>query len=511
MTPNQNFGDAKETEHHHLNNKIRLEYVSNIDGSDNFPSREQADDGVPSVPEREEVEMPGRPLSYAQKALWLWYQLAPETGAYNTGVALRVRSAIDPDALADAVTRTAQRHELVRTTFDQVNGEPTAFLVDHSPVELVVRDLPHATEDELHRVVGAELNAPFQLTDAGAFRFVLVRRGECDAVFLVAGHHIATDATSNGLLMRDLLDAHELRTRGHARSLPSLSASYADYVASEAQLLSSARGQRLVRYWREVCEGGLAAELPTDRPRSGLAAIGATHHVQFSGELLGSLRHTARACGVSLFSYLLAVFQALIQHYTQQNDFLIGCPSTTRLRPSLRAVVGNFVNTLVFRAHFTPATTLRDAALAVDRQVRSGMAAVGYPFALLTRTANRPRTRAGASLCNITFNLIGSANPDPLSRLLLDCEGGPATSYAGLRLAPFELPQAEGQLDLSVNVRESTDSLVIDFRYSTQVFDAATIERFAGCFARAMKVAVAEPTVLVTAHAIGSPGADDHG
>ncbi|MFD4540080.1 condensation domain-containing protein [Streptomyces bauhiniae] len=440
--------------------------------------------------------MPSRhPLSHAQGALWFLSRLAPGSGVYNTGVALRIRSAVDATRLDLAVLQTAARHELLRSTFDEVDGEPVRLLHEAPLNGLEVRQLTNADDDSVRDAVRAALISPFATESGGAFRFLLLRRSPTESVFLVAGHHIATDATSNWLVLRDVMETYRRLTEGGEPSLPAPGGSYDAYVEKETALLASPRGARMAGYWRELCEGADPVAIPTDRPRPAAPSkAGRTHHVDLGEERLEPLREAARASGVSLFSFLLGTFQSVLHRFTRQNGFLVGCPTTTRLSPAMREVVGNFINTLVFRADFTPGTTFRDAARAADEQVKNGLARVGYPFELLTRIANRPRTSAGSSLCRITFNMIGTPNPDPLLRLLLDGEDGSAPlRYADLLLSPYELPQAEGQLDLAVSIRQSAGSLAVDFRYDVDLFDPATIEQFAGYFLRGIDAALADP------------------
>ncbi|MEU4996169.1 condensation domain-containing protein [Streptomyces sp. NPDC021622] len=438
-------------------------------------------------------------LSHAQQALWFLHELAPVSSAYHTGVALAVRSALDTAVLADAVAATVHRHPMADSAFIRHGGHPVRLHTAPAPPRLEVREVPGADDAELHRAVRDALNEPFDLETRGAFRFVLLRRTPSDAVLLVAGHHIGTDATSNWLLLRDVVHAHGRIASGDEAGLAPVPGDYDAYVAKEAKLLASPRGERLAAQWHARCDGAAPAEIPTDRPRTAhRSGVGATHTIDLDAPLVARLREAARTCGVTLFSYLLGTFQGLLHRYTRQNDFLVGCPTTTRMAPALREVVGNFINTLVFRAEFGPTTTFREAAGAADAQVRAGIAGVGYPFSLLTRTANRPRSSSGASLCQITFNMIGTAAPDPLMRLLLDSEsGGDAIEYAGLVLAPCPLPQAEGQLDLSVNIRQSAETLSVDFRYDVDLFDPDTVRRFADLFVRAADQSAADPDAPV--------------
>ncbi|MEV7022285.1 condensation domain-containing protein [Kitasatospora sp. NPDC093558] len=433
-------------------------------------------------------------LSHAQRALWFLHRLAPDSAVYHTGVALTVRSAVDLPALRAAVTAAADRHDMLRSLFREQDGQAVRIVAAHPPVGLELRELPGRTDQELRAAVRAALIEPFALEWQGAFRFVLLRRAAADAVLLMAGHHIATDATSNWLILRDVLDGYRRITSGESAVTAPPSGSYDDYVVREQTLLQSPRGARMEQYWHRVCDGAEPAEIPTDRPRpAGSSGVGSSYHLDLSGDRVRGLRDLARSSEVTLFAVLLGVLQGLLHRYTRQNRFLIGCPTTTRISPDSREVVGNYINTLVFRADLAPGATFREAVAAADRQVKSGLGSLGYPFELLTRTVNRPRTGGGSSLCRITLNLIGAPSGDPLLRLLLDPADGATAEVAGLHLAPFELPQAEGQLDLAVNVRQSADTLAVDFRYDVDLFDPSTIERFAGYFTRAIDAALAEP------------------
>ncbi len=437
-------------------------------------------------------------LSHAQRALWFLHHLAPDSAVYHTGVALAIRSAVDPPRLAAAVAAAAQRHDMLRSRFHEDCGQGVRSVDRTAPSGLEVREVPGMSADGLRTAARRALHEPFRLETEGAFRFVLLRRSAEDAVLLMAGHHIATDATSNWLVMRDVLHAYEQLGEGGSGELDPLRSDYDQYVTRERSLLDSPRGEKMERYWHQLCEGAAAAELPTDRPRPVVSSrAGSTYHLDLTDGRIEGLRELARASEVSLFSVLLGTFQGLLHRFTRQNDFLVGCPTTTRISPPSREVVGNFINTLVFRAAFTPSTTFRQAFKLADQQVRGGLVNAAYPFELLTRGVNRPRTSGGASLCRITFNLIGTQTPDRLLRLLLDGAEGQTAEVAGLTFAPFELPQAEGQLDLAVNLRQSVDTLAVDFRYDVDLFEPATIERFAGYFTRALDAALAAPDAPV--------------
>ena len=81
------------------------------------------------------------PLSYAQQRLWFLDQLEPGGVAYNLPMALRMRGALDTGALEASLSELVRRHEILRTTFDLVDGAPVQVIAAPTPLRLEVVDL----------------------------------------------------------------------------------------------------------------------------------------------------------------------------------------------------------------------------------------------------------------------------------------------------------------------------------------------------------------------------------
>lgn len=430
-----------------------------------------------------------RPLSVGQEALWFLYRMAPDSSAYNVAAAVRVHTPPDIGILRKALAATAERHDMLRSTFVEEPTGPRRAVGPAGASKLTVHDVGAVPDDELHAYVRSLSTSPFDLARA-AFRADLVRRGDTDAVLLLTAHHIATDAYSQGIVLRDLLDAYGA---GGAVTREPVEVTWDHHVAAEVAVLESSRRDELEAYWRHVCTGvPRVLELPADRPRPARQTFeGDTYELRLPEEFTAGLRAAAFGAGVTPFVLLMAVFQSTLHRWTGQDDFLVGWPTTTRSGRRTRDAVGYFVNSLALRAHFEPSTTFADLFRSLDEQIRNGVSHVGYPFALLPKAIGLPHDPSRPPITQVAATMVTTNRLDPLADLLAAGEAaGRELVAGGLRVSAFDVPQQEGQCDLSVEFLQSTASLRISFRYHTRLFERSAVERFARHFHRYAEAAV---------------------
>ncbi len=68
------------------------------------------------------------PASFSQERLWLFDQQYPRSSAYNIPAAVRITGALDVPALEQTIHGVVDRHEVLRTTFEAVDGRPTQVI-----------------------------------------------------------------------------------------------------------------------------------------------------------------------------------------------------------------------------------------------------------------------------------------------------------------------------------------------------------------------------------------------
>ncbi|MFD7711495.1 condensation domain-containing protein [Streptomyces sp. NPDC059785] len=423
------------------------------------------------------------PLSVGQEGLWLLHSLAPESSTYHLAGGVRMEPAPDPEILARAVDAVTERHPMLRSVYaDTEAGPRRRVLPPGATGRLTVREVADVDDEELRRMVDAEVARPFRLTEEGPFRAVLLRRGTKDAVTVIVTHHIATDALSQWLLWRDLLTAFADAAAGKDPRLEPPATDFDHFVRAERTLLDSSRGARQAEFWREECAGSQAGEFPTDRPRPAApASKGASLVRRLPDALSERIRTAAAGQEVSQFAVALGALQALVNRWTGMRDFLIACPASVR-RSAAREVVGYYVNPVLVRARIDRSATLgRVVADAADR-IRQATARASYPFPLVARDAGD-----AGPLYRISMTMVATDRFDGGMEV---AAAGVPMEVGGVTVTYLEMAHLEGQCDVSLEVLRDANGLTVALRYDTALFERATMERLFDQYVRFLTAAV---------------------
>jgi amino acid adenylation domain-containing protein/non-ribosomal peptide synthase protein (TIGR01720 family) len=429
------------------------------------------------------------PVSFAQQRLWFLDQLEPDSAAYNIPTAVRLTGQLDLAALEHSLHALVERHESLRTTFAAVDGQPVQLIapVAELPLPLVdLRQLPQGErEAEAQRLAAEEARQPFNLGSGPLTRARLLRLAPDDHIMLLTMHHIVSDGWSIGVLVREIAALYA------GQPLPPLPIQYADYAAWQRTWLAGdgtgeTPQQRQLAYWRERFSGELPVlELPTDRPRPAVSSgRGEHYHFDLPGDLTGELRNLGQREGVTLFMTLLAAFQLLLMRYSGTDDIVVGTPIANRTRPELEGLIGFFVNTLALRTDLSGEPGFRELLRRVRETALGAFAHQDVPFEMVVEAVQPERNLSRTPLFQVMFVLQN-----------LPQQG---RSLPGLSMRQLETHSGVSSFDLTLNISEQGDGLHAIFEYSSDLFEAATIERMAGHFATLLRAIVATPDTPIT-------------
>ncbi len=443
------------------------------------PLRPAAHDGPP-------------PLSFAQERLWFLDQLEPGSAAYNMPGALELEGPLDPGALRAALAAVVARHEALRTTFELVADNPRQRIHPAADAAVPLIDLsgcpPAARSVESERLTREQARVQFDLARGPLLAALLVRLEPGLHRFLVTMHHIVSDGWSVGVLVREVAELYAAAIEKRPAALPPLPVQVADVAVWQREwLVGDVLGSQLA-WWRERLAGAPAVlDLPADRPRPAVASYrGATVPLVFGPGLVGALQKLARREGATLFMTLLAGFQALLARLTGAEDLVTGTAVAGRNRLETERLIGLFVNSLALRTGLAGDPDVRGLIARARETALGATAHQDVPFERLVEELQPERSLAQA----------------PLFQVMLILQNTPAVALeaAGLRLRPLGEASGTAKLDLTLALEPREDGgLAGTLEYATDLFDAATLHRFAGHLETLLAAAVADPAQRLSA------------
>ncbi|HEX3555462.1 MAG TPA: amino acid adenylation domain-containing protein [Thermoanaerobaculia bacterium] len=408
------------------------------------------------------------PLSYGQQRLWFLDQLVG--GAfYNIPMAYRLAGTLDVVALERSLNEIVRRHEVLRTSFPAVDGQPVAIVAPALTLPLPVVDLSSlaapARAAELRRQVGEEAGRPFRLDLTPLLRATLLRLAGEDQVLVVDVHHIVFDGWSTGIFFGELVELYKAFAAGAPSPLPELPLQYADFALWQREWL---RGDVLagqLAYWRQrLAEAPAVIELPLDRPRPPVQTFnGASLDAVLPRELTAGLRELSQAAGATVFMALLTAFQALLHRYSGQPRIVVGTPIANRNRAEIEGLIGLFVNTLALATEVDGDLSFLELLARVREASLGAYAHQDVPFEQLVEALEPQRNLAHQPLFQVMFAFQNLP--------------APALELPGLRAGTVASREETAKFDLNLLLEEHGPAIGGTLNFNVDLFDGTTAIR----------------------------------
>ena len=420
------------------------------------------------------------PLSFAQQRMWFLDRLDPGNPANNIFRALAFSGRLDARALGRGLAEIVRRHEALRTIFPTVGDEPRQRVLAKLEPPLPKIDLaglPAARRRPIAlELARREARHAFDLSRGPLLRATLVRLAAEEHVLFLNLHHIAADGWSMSLLWRELTvfyrhySAGGIGGTGLPSPLPEPALQYPDFAVWQRERLAGERLAAELDWWRgQIGDAATVLELPTDRRRPATESFrGAIERLAVPPETESGLRTLAREGGATLFMTLLAAFEVLLHRYTGQPEFLVGTTVAGRNRPEVEAVIGFFANTLLLPAGLAGNPTFRQLLARVRTLTLGAYSHQELPFERLVEELHLDR--------HLSHN--------PLFQVLFALQNLPEEEIAlpGLSIAAVDVERGLSKLDLTLDLADTREGIAGYLEYSTDLFEAATVERMARHF-----------------------------
>ncbi|MCU0287244.1 MAG: amino acid adenylation domain-containing protein [Acidobacteria bacterium] len=399
------------------------------------------------------------PLTPAQQRIFMMQQLEPDSTAYNLPFSYILEGDLHRRRLEETFNKLIQRHEMLRTSFKLMDGEPVQQV--HSQVHFEVGQF---------QLGAGNFVRPFDLSCAPLLRvgfseiehFQDKRKG----VLMIDIHHIAADGVSLGLLLKEFMILYE------DRQLPPLTLQYKDFAQwqNDPQQVESRKKQG--QYWlREFAEFDQIKplNLRPDYERPGeIHFEGSTFVFEIQPDQINALKTLAMQEETTLFTVLLAIYIIMLAKISGQGDFAVGMLSAGRIHTDLDNIIGMFVNTLALRCRYHGEMNFVEYLAAIKKKSLEAFENQDFQFEDLVRELGVERVQ----------------NRNPLFDTMFVHQdlGLQELKIPGLELKPNELETKIAKFDLTMNCVGTVDNYRFHIEYSTQLFKKEKIERYAGYF-----------------------------
>ncbi|MDQ2902118.1 MAG: amino acid adenylation domain-containing protein [Chloroflexota bacterium] len=425
------------------------------------------------------------PATFAQQRLWFLEQLEPNGSAASVPAHMQLTGQLDSAVLTRCLHELSARHEVLRTTFAVVDGQPIQVVAPTVRLPIPFVDLSNTTESEreasVQRLMLEETQRPFHLTTGPLVRARLLKLSDTEHMLLFVMHHTIADGWSVGILFRELVALYAAYTQGKPSPFVELPVQYADYALWQRQWLQGEVLEQQVRYWQEHLAGApTTLDIPCDRRRPPVQTYaGAMLSYELDKSLTEQLKVLSRQEGCTLFMTLLAAFQVLLYRYTGQDDLLIGTPIANRTRTEIEGLIGLFINTLVVRTSLVGNPSFLDLLARVRENALGAYAHQDLPFEKLVEVLQPRRDVSRHPLFQVMFSSQSSLT---LSRTL-----------PHLTFKLLSTQRHTAQFDLTVSILDTEEGVLAGFEYNTDLFDQATMSRMAAHFQELLAHIVRDP------------------
>jgi tyrocidine synthetase-3 len=433
-------------------------------------------------------------LSSSQKRLWMLSQLEEGNIAYNIPVAYIFDGELDKQVFEFAFNQLIVRHEILRTTFkENEQGEVRQYIYPPESIifELEYTDLQedYQQNQKVRQLVDNSAITEFDMANGPLFNACLIRLQAEKWVFSCTMHHIISDGWSMEILIRELLLLYNAKIDGTPQSLTPLSINFKDYAAWQQEQLNEPSFQIHKNYWLQQFSGELPVlAMPIDKQRPLLKTYnGGILSTTINTELVKKLKDFTRAQKGTLYMGLFAAVQALLHHYTSQDDIIVGIPIAGREQLDVEAQIGFYVNTLALRTRLVPDENFIQLINDVRRTMLDAYEHQVYPFDKLVEELELTIDRSRNALFDIMVVLQSRVNEEMKDQ-----------HFGNIKARPYEgASHIISKFDLTFNFQETDEELKLLIEYNTDIYLKETIVNLNKHFQQLLTALIENPVLPI--------------
>ncbi len=429
---------------------------------------------------RERAAKPNNyPMSAGQQGLWHAFRRDPNSTAFNVFLPTRIRSALNLQALRQAIEWIAARHNCLHTVFTDRDGQLTQEVRDGLKPGFEYFEINGASEQAARSIVSKDTLRAFDLENGPLFRISVYQRTEQDWIILAATHHIVVDFWSLVIVLSELRELYPSLDQSRPPTLPPAQNNYARFVHAQQQLLEGPQAAKLRSFWLNVVsQSASVIELPIDRIRPTVFRNSARNSVlSFRPETVALVAQLAARSKTTSFAVVQAAVQVFISRYCGQKNFLIGSPFSGRSHSEFESTIGFFINMLPLKADLEGDPTFSQLVTRTQRTILEALEHEAYPISKIVHDAQIPRDSARSPLFQVSCTFEKSHVRAELGRAaFLFPDTLQSQDFAGMRQESFYIPHPTCHYDLEFIFEQTEHQLRGMLVACSHLFENDTLE-----------------------------------
>ena len=393
------------------------------------------------------------PATAAQMRVYTAQIMSPDSLHYNLLAAFKVEE-LDVNRLEESINKLIVRHESLRTSFENRNGQIVQIINEPKAIKLQQLDSDDTTL----------FNTPFDLSSAP-----LLKVGYYDNTIMLVIHHIITDGESMTVLCKELNELYM------GRELPE-TVQYGEFAVTDNYT------EENENYWlKEFSEEPATLDLPTDFARPEKQSFNGTSiSSQIDKELNDDILNKCKQLGITPYAYYTACYNILLSKFSGNEDICVGMPISGRSSKFLNTI-GMFVNTVVLRTNTEGNKSIRQLMQEVRTNSISAIDNQSYPYNELVKKLG-----------------ISSSNRNPLFDVMFAYQNEtlPVIIFGDEEVQSLPVKIGGAKCDLNFNIVPTRDKIALTVEYNTDLFREETINKFIKAYTSILTQALNENILI---------------
>jgi amino acid adenylation domain-containing protein len=433
------------------------------------------------------------PLSFAQERLWFLQELDNENIAYHVPRVIRFDGELKVSLLERTLSEIIRRHEILRTVFPTVDGQPVQRILDPFDFQAPIVDFSYLCPEEqsirVSQWIQEEGQREFDLEKGPMMRITLLKLNEKQHILGLTEHHLVHDGWTQGVLLNEFVTIFSAYALDRPSPLPELPIQYADFAIWQRNFLQGEILENHLDYWQKKLAGlPPVLELPTDRPRPPvISGKGGMKELWLSERLSNELSQFSKERGVTLFMTMLAVFKVFLYRYTGSQDLCIGTGMANRRYKELEGMLGMVINTLALRTQFSGEMSFEELLNHVRTTCLEAYEYEDTPFGKVVEVIRPERSLSYNPIVQVLFSFMDIPAVDFVLPGLEIRGEFPHNRSSKFDLAIIVVPPQEFQGE------EHRSETLMEWEYSTDIFDDETIDRMLTHYLRLLENTLIAP------------------